>query len=105
MKELLIKTYFYVHSGQSVVDSFRYLIIGVFALYVTLKLVNPVFLVLMFIFSIPILFVIGWFNVHKISKVSERLSIEHGTHYGMKQFELIEKQTKLLEEIKDKLNG
>lgn len=102
MKELLIKLYFYVNSGVVVINDFRNLGLGIFALYFALKLSNPLFLGGLFIISIPILFIMGWVNIHKISKVRERLSIQHGTHYGIKQFELQEKMVKLLEELNKK---
>ena len=105
MKETLIKIYFYVTSGQAVVDRFRYLIMGIFAVYVMLKLTNPMYLVVTFIISVPVLFILGWYEVHKISKVRERLSTQYGTHYTLKSFELQEESVKLLKEIKDKLYG
>jgi len=103
MKEHLIKLYFYVTSGQAFVDRFRYLIMGVFALYVMLKLTNPVYLVVMLLAAVPVLFVLGWYEIHKISKVRERLSVKYGTHYTLKSFELQEESVKLLQEIKDTL--
>lgn len=105
MKESLIKLYFYVTSGQLVVDRFRYLIMGVFALYVMLKLSNPLYIVVMLVLAIPVLFVLGWYEIHKISKVRERLSTQYGTHYTLKSFELQEESVKLLQDIKDKLYG
>ncbi len=105
MKEAFIKLYFYVTSGQAFVDRFRYLIMGVFALYVMLKLTNPMYLVVMFIMAIPALFILGWYEIHKISKVREKLSVQYGTHYTLKSFELQEESVKLLQEIKDKLYG
>ena len=104
MKENLIKIYFYVTSGQAVVDQFRYLIMGIFALYVMLKLSSYIYLLLMFLLALPVLFVLGWLNVHYISKVKERLSMKHGTHYGIKQYELQEETVKLLKELVDNVN-
>ncbi len=104
MKENLIKLYFYITSGQTVVDQFRYLIMGIFTLYIMLKLTNYGYLIVMFVLSAPILFLLGYINIHYISKVKERLSIQHGTHYGLKQFELIEKQTTLLQDISDTIH-
>lgn len=99
MKQSLIKLYFYITSGQTVVDQFRYLIMGIFTLYIMLHLTNYVYLILMLIIAAPILFLLGYLNVHYISKVRERLSVEHGTHYQLKQFELIGEQVALLQEI------
>ena len=99
MKEIAIKVYFYVTSGQSVIDKFRYLIMGILALYAVLHLTSMWFLPVMLVAAVPMLLILGYVNVHYISKVQERLSVQHGTHYAIKQFELIEKQTHLLEEI------
>ena len=102
MKELAIRIYFYVTSGQAVVDQFRYLIMGIFTLYIMLHLASYWYLIIMFAVSIPCLFMLGWVNIHYISKVRERLSMEHGTHYQIKQFELIERQVELLQKIANK---
>ena len=99
MKETLIKIYFYLNNGVGILNNFRNLFLGVFALYFTLKLTSPILLVAMFIIAIPILVVCGYYNVHHIAKLSEQLSTKFGTHYGIKQFELIEEQTKLLRKI------
>ena len=101
MKETLIKIYFYITSGQSVIDQFRYLIMGIFTLYIMLRLTSYWYLIGMFILSVPLLFILGWINVHYISKVRERLSMQHGTHYAIKQFELQEEQVSILKEIRD----
>jgi len=104
MRDKVIKLYFYVNNGNGILNNFRNLFLGVFALYFALKLTSPVLLVLMFVVAIPVLFISGYFNVHYISKKSEELSIKHGTHYTIKQFELIEEQTKLLRQINKKLS-
>lgn len=89
MKETLIKIYFYVTSGQAVVDRFRYTYFIILSLYVVLKFTNYFYILLLLIVALPILFFFGWYDVHKISKVRERLSIEHGTHYAFEQFNII----------------
>ena len=104
MKEqLFIRAYFYVMQGLLIVNNFRNLILGIFALYYTLKLVNPLWLVVMFVLSIPVLALIGWYNIHRMAKDIEKISIEKATHYAMKQFNFQEEQTKLLEEIRNYL--
>jgi hypothetical protein len=102
-KDLLIKLYFYCNSGITIINDFRNLGLGVFALYFALKIEHPLMLVGMFIVSVPILFVMGYYNVHKISSVRERLSTKYGTHFTIRQFELIEEQVRLLKEINAKL--
>lgn len=99
MITLIPKIYFYLNSGVSIINDFRNLGLAIFALYFAMKLENPVWLLVMVIVCIPILIVMGYYNVHHISKVRERLSIQHGTHYGIQQFDLIKRQTELLEQI------
>lgn len=99
MKELIPRVYFYLNSGVSIINDFRNMGLGIFALYFALKLENPLWLVVMTLVSLPILTLMGYYNIHFISKVREQLSIRHGTHYGIKQFDYIKRQTELLEEI------
>lgn len=97
----LIRMYFYLTNGVGILNEFRNLFLGIFALYFTLKLENPLWLAGMLLVSTPVLIFAGYYNVHKISKVKEWLSMKFGTHYSIKQYELMEKQVELLEEIKD----
>ncbi len=98
-----IRMYFYLNKGVVILNDFRNLGFGIFALYFALKLTNPLYLVLMFAISAPILIIAGWYSVHKVSKVVEWLSTKFSTHYGIKTFELIEEQVKLLKEISLKI--
>jgi len=103
-ENFFIRMYFYLNSGLTIVNNFRNLILGIFALYYTLKLTNPLWLVGMFILSVPVLIVIGNYNVHRMAKVNEWLSMKFSTHFGIKQFEYIEKTPKLLTQIRDSLS-
>lgn len=100
---LLIRAYFYIKSGLNVLNDFKYLVAGIFAVVITYKMTNPLILVAMFLVGLPVLFIMGYVNTHYISKVVEWLSIKYGSHYGIKQYELMEKQTKLLEKLLKKL--
>lgn len=94
-----IRTYFYINSGLTIMNNFRNLGLGIFALYFALKLTNPLYLILMVIVALPILAVIGYYNVHTMAKVIEWLSVKFSTHYGIKQYTFIEKQTQYLKKI------
>lgn len=98
-----IRMYFYVMQGLLIVNNFRNLVLGIFGLYVILKFTNPLWLILMFIVSLPILIIIGWYNVHRMAKPIEKISMEKSTHYAIKQYNYQERQTELLQEISDKL--
>ena len=100
-----IRMYFYLKSGNSLVNDFRNLGIGIFLAYLALKMDNPWLLIAMLVVAVPILIILGYYLTHRISKVMEWLSTKFSTHYGIKTFELMEKQVKLLEEINEKLNG
>lgn len=97
----LIRLYFYLNNGVSILNNFRNLFLAIFAVYFALKLTSPILLLLMFVAAIPVLVAAGYYSVHHISKVSDQLATKYGTHYGIKQFELIEKQTELLQAISD----
>lgn len=100
-----IKLFFYLKSGNSLLNEGKNLITFIFAGYFALKLSNPIWLIAMFGISLPILAVVGWFCVHKWNKILEWLSVKYGTHYAIKQYTLVERQTELLEEINKKIKG
>lgn len=102
-KNFFIRMFFYMKNGCLIINDFRNVGLGIFALYFTLKLENPIWLAIMTLTSLPVLVIMGWVYVHHIQKVQEWLSIKFGTHYGIKQFDLNQKQVELLEEINMKL--
>ncbi len=102
-RNLAIRVYFYIKSGLNMVNDFKYIFAGLFAVVITYKMTNPLVLVALFFVGLPILFVMGYINTHYISRVVEWLTIKYGSHYGIKQYELMEKQTKLLEKLLKKL--
>jgi hypothetical protein len=77
---------------------------AIFAVYYALKVDNLWMIPLMFIVSIPVLLILGYINTHHMKKVMEYLNIEFSTHWGRYNFDLLEKQVKLLEEIRDVLD-
>ena len=94
------KVYFYIQRGLALVNEFKYLVAGIIAFYYMLKLDNVKWLVGIMIISFPVLFIIGWFYVHKIAKVFDWLTVEYGTHWSRYSFTL---QEKIVEEL-EKLN-
>lgn len=99
-KELLIKYYYYTERGLDVINIFRNLFLGIIAIYVALHFVSLWWVVIMFVVSLPILIVMGYYNIHRISKVRDRLNIKYGSHYGIRQFDY----TKGIFEELEKLN-
>ena len=101
---LLIRLYFYLNNGLGVVNDFRNLFLGLFALYYTLKLQNPWILLGLFLVSLPTLCIMGYVNVHKVSKIKDWLNIKYGSHYGIEQFNLMKKMVELLEKQNENTN-
>jgi hypothetical protein len=97
-----IRYYFYIQRGLGFLNEFRNLIMGILGIYFVLKMNNPIILIIMFILSIPVLILIGWLSVHKISKVTEFLNIEYSTYWSRHQFEIWEDMLKHLETIAER---
>ena len=103
-KNRLIAGYFYLSNGLAILNEFRNLFLGIFALYITLKLTDPIIMVYLTIISIIVLTIVGYFVVHHVAKIKEWLTVKFGTHYGVKNYDYVKRQVELLEEINKKLN-
>lgn len=95
----LIRMYFYLSNGLSVVNEFRNLLLGIFGVYITLKLEDPWIMPLIFLFSVAILIPTGYFMVHYVSRVRDWLSTKFGSHYVIKNYDYNKANNKLLKEI------
>jgi len=102
-KNKFIRYYFYSQRGLALFNEFRYLFMLIFGLYLMLKLSNPVWLLVMFLVSLPLLIWAGWLQVHVIAKVVNWLDVEFATHWTRYSYELQERQVKALEEINRKV--
>jgi hypothetical protein len=94
-----IRCYWYVKSGLDIVNEFRYIVMAVLGIYFALRLDNYIYLIILFLSSIPILLFLGWVNVHFVQKVMEFLNLRHTTVWGKYSMELNERQTAALEKI------
>lgn len=92
----IIRYYYYSQRGIQLFNEFRYIIMVIFGVYFTLKLSNPIYLVLMFCMAIPILCFAGWLMVHKIARVMDWLNIEFATHFSRYNITLLEEINKSL---------
>jgi hypothetical protein len=95
-----IRWYFYLNAGLNVLNQFRNLLIGVFAIYAFMKLDNVLWLPVMLLPCLPVLALLGWYQTHRMAKISEWLALRFSTHFGIKQFNYQEESTKLLQDIK-----
>jgi len=89
-KNKAIRYWYYNQKGLELFNQFKYLVAAIFAIYWTLKLDQPIWLLVMFGISIPLLSLIGWVQVHHIGKVVDWLNIQFSTHWGRYQYTLLE---------------
>lgn len=99
-KNRMIRYYFYLEQGLAILNIFRNLFLGIFGLYLTLKLTHYGYMILMFGISIPILIVVGYYSVHRIAKIKEWLGIRFSTHYSVQQFNYSKDTAETLKDIK-----
>jgi len=102
-KNKTIRYYYYIQKGLLLLNEMRYLILGIFTIYFTLKFDNILLIPLMFICCLPILLTLGWLAVHHMDKVIEYLNIEFATHFSRHNIDLQERQLQMLGEILDEL--
>lgn len=90
--------------GLDLVNQAKYLIVGILGLYAVLKLTNPLWMAAMFVVSIPVLIVMGRWQLYKVSKTQEYVTVTTGTVLGYAGYNMTVRQIELLEAINAKLN-
>lgn len=100
-----IRAYFYLTNGLGIVNEFRNLILGIIGIHIALKLESITWMIVMFIVSVVVLTLVGYYVVHKVSKVKDWLSVRFGSHYNIKNFDYNESSNQLLKDIKDLLKN
>jgi hypothetical protein len=98
-----VRAWFYLKNGLNLINEFKYLFAGIFALYYTFKLDDYRLMVLLFAISVPILTYVGWFYTHKMAKALEWTGMVFSSYFGRYQVDLNEKQAELLGEILSEL--
>lgn len=98
-----IRAYFYCSNGLVVLNEFRNLFLGILGLYIALKWDNWTYGVILFIGCVIILTLVGYYKVHKVSKITEWLGIRFGSHFGKRSFDYQEASYELLVEIRNLL--
>lgn len=103
-ENFLIRAYYYLENGMAILNEFRNWFLGIGALYLALHLeptVKSAFIMLgVAIPSLLFLIVAGYYNVHKLTKMKEWLSMRFSTHFGIKSFNFQQGQYELLVQIK-----
>lgn len=98
-----IRAWFYLQRGLALMNEFKYLIAGILAFYVTLKLNSFWWIAILFAIAIPVLLAIGYFHTHKMSKAIEWTNMVFASYFSRYGMDLTEEQNKLLIEIRDLL--
>lgn len=98
-RNFFIRAYFYLLNGVNFVSDFRNIGLAIFGLYITLKLENPYDMAFMLLGAILVLTPLGYFMVHKVSRVKEWLTTKYGSHYAIKNFDFVEAQYNTLKRI------
>lgn len=98
-----MRMYFYLQNGLSLLNDFHNILLAMITLNLTFGIKN-IFILIGLAVPIVIAFVfIGYYNVHKFSKMREWLNMRFGTHYGIKSFNFTQANYEALTEIRDLL--
>lgn len=99
----LIRMYYYLRNGLSMLNDFHNVFLGMITLAITFKITSITFMLAIAIPGTLIFIILGYYNVHRISKMNEWLSMRFSTHYSIKSFNFTQGQYELLTEIRDLL--
>lgn len=102
----LIRYWYYLENGLSILNEFRNLFLAIIAIYLTLHVTDLTLIGLITIGSLVILTVLGYYYVHRFARVKEWVNIKFSTHYSIRSFDYQKENNELLkqilQEIKDK---
>lgn len=101
-----VRVWFYLKAGLNLINEFKYLAAGIFALYYTLQLEDYRLMVLLFCIAIPLLILLGWFYTFRMAKALEWTNMVFSSYFARYNVDLNEntadntgKTVKLLEEL------
>ena len=99
-KNKLARVYFYIREGKALFDEFRYVVIGISAVVLALKITgSAIFLwfAILFLIAMPILMVVGYIWVKHFKKSLDWFGVEHATHFTKYEITLLENILKELQ--------
>lgn len=102
-QNVAIRMWTYILTGLAQVNNYKYVAAAIFGIYYTLKLVNPIWIGVMFIVSMPLLAVLGRWWLYKGAKTSEYVTTNKGSVIGYRGFNMGVRQIELLEQILNEL--
>lgn len=99
---IFVRYWVYLSRGLDFINQAKYLIVGILALYAILKLTDPIWMAAMFIVSIPILTILGRWQLYKVSKTQEFITTTKGAVLGYNSYNINVEILKTLQEIRDR---
>lgn len=99
----MMRMYFYLQNGLSLLNDFHNIFLAMITLDLTFGIKNIFVLTGIAIPALVIFVFLGYYNVHKFSKITEWLRLRFGSHFGIKSFNFTQGQYDLLVEIRDLL--
>ena len=103
-ENIFVRYWVYLNRGLDMITQARYLILGILGLYAVLKFTNPIWMAVMFFISLPILIIIGRWQLYKVSKTQEFITNTKGTVLGYTGYNMQVRTIELLEQISKKLD-
>lgn len=107
----IIRTWYYLQKGLTLMNDFKYLLAGIIAFYYALKLDSIWWMVAIFLIAMPVLIIVGYFHTHKMAKALEWTSMVFASYFSRYNVDLAEKNientseiAKELKEIKSLIN-
>lgn len=104
----MIRWWVYLMRGLTMCNEFKYVLAAIISGYVILKLTQPILMIIVGIASLPLLIILGRWQLRKASKVEQWIGVEHGSVLRWNSYNLQVKTLEMLEEISiklDKLGG
>lgn len=98
-----MRMYYYLQNGLGMLNDFHNIFLALITLALTFHVRNIPLISGITIISLVGFVFIGYYNVHRFSKLRDWLSMRFGTHYGIQSFNFTQGQYELLTEIRDLL--
>ncbi len=98
-----IRYYYYLSTGLNELNGFKNLFLGILTIYITFKLTSYWWGVGIFVASIVILTVVGYYIIHKVGKVRDWLGIRFSSYFGRQSIDYTQETFKILQEINNSL--
>ena len=104
-ENLLIRYWTYIKRGLGVFNEFKYYIALPYATYYTIPFMKGDlwWIPLMIVTGLPVLLIIGRYDLYKIAKTTEYVNAINGSIFQFKPMEMNIEQINLLKEIRDLL--